>query len=240
MRKLSMLDKSINIINSKYNEFSEWAHYETHWANGEYISESAHINRMLIADSVLDSTPITDTHVGSMGETCNSKDYVIVKNDSSVVRVEPICRNHQSNYAYEEPWTEDGLTVREFMRKRGIKIDNVKFIVEIVENYESWNETERERSVTIFGRKFSPQTVLESFKHIYGKDPWVLHTTSRPETAFGWMNMDVQDYEKVRERQRQLDNEFIDNQTFVRTLMKNVFGEEIASRLENFINFGEY
>lgn len=214
MKKLSILDKSVKLTNKRFNVFTDWSRYETQVFNG-MVTEVAPIHRMLICKPVWNLKSHIETYTGEGGYTNNVTVVCLVLFDGRVMKVYPSEHTHGSNYAYEKTYTYEGITVANFMSVHEIKPEQVKFIVEVVQCYSEWNETERKRSVTIYGRKFKPSTVLNSFKEIYGQDPWLISTV--PTTL-----MASNDRLKVRET------------------MKFVFGPEMAQKLFNFIRYGKW
>ncbi len=239
MKKLSILDKSVKLTNKRYETFEAWSQYETQVFN-EMVAEKAPIHRMLICKPVWNLKSHTETHTGCAGDANNVTVVCLVLHDGRVLKVDPPSREHKSNYAYDEGYEEEGVTVAEFMSVHEIKPEQVKFIVEVVQCYSEWNEIERKRSITIYGRQFKPSTVLDSFKEIHGLNPWILDVNAQAETVYGHINMDSEDLERIKVKQHNSRMRLEDDRVKVRNVMKFVFGPEMATRLVNFIHFGEF
>ena len=239
MKKLTMLDIALTTINGKVVVFDEWRRYECLYGT-EYIPTVGPIHRLWISEKVLNRMPTQYIFTGSAGKTDNRIDYVLVLHNGQFVKVDPVKKEFGSNYAYQEVYTTEGVTIGEFMRRRHITMSDIKFIVEVKDYCEDWNFTEIEREVTIYGRTFIFKTVCDSIKaKIPYADPWRLHAHTQPETVYGHHNMTVDDLPRLDKLREENRIKLVGEQELTRNVLVNVLGEENARLIENFVNFGE-
>lgn len=240
MKKLSVLDKAIAQFNDRFHAFSDWRRYETHRMN-EYVGETAPIYRLWLTDKVTERTPYTDHFLGHGGKQIRKVAYFLTFENRDVVRVFPEKYEYSSHYAYDTGYVNPGITIKDFMVRNNIGMADVKFIIEVRSDYNSFGPVTMERSVTIYGRRFTTQTVCESLKAKFEGtvDPWILHAHTQPETVYGHANMTFEDYEKLYALREEKRDELTRKQELVQSVIINVLGIEAENRINNFINFGE-
>jgi len=233
--KQNILDKCVEGTDINYPNFGSWSKYETQVC-GEWVEETAQVIKSYLHKGLGNLVSTKHTHTGSMGTTLMRTDYYVEFSGGELRKVGPSEVSHKSNYAYEKEWVTTGVTVEDWIDIQNEDWSTVNRIVKVVMNYSEWNETERFREVTIYGKEYANKDLLDSFQAATHTNPWILLSHSQPKMVYGSMRMDMEDDYRIKEYQKQAWDDHYAERSLVKDLMKFYFGPEKAKELENFIN----